>query len=150
MFADDAFDPVLYSWWVPTLGGLAIVLAGLLLWCVLRKPKPSTKPVQTEAEAAKSRSTALGRVQEQYERFEKGEIDLREFHLKVAAIVREFGSQRMGRDMTAMTRAEVEESYPRGGVGVLLRRCEQPSFSRDSKAEARTTMDKVAEVIGKW
>lgn len=150
MFVDDAFAPLLYSWWVPALGLLGIVLAGLLLWWSLRAPRPSTKPVQSSAEAQRSRQTALSRIQAEYERFEAGEIDLRHFHLRVAAILREFGSQRMGRDLTSMTRSEVEAAFPRGGVGILLRRCEQPSFSRDSRAEARTTMNQVSEVVSKW
>lgn len=151
MFVDDAFGPVLYSWWVPTLGLVLLVAAGVWLWLVLRKPKQRPlNPVQTAAQAERSRNTAMGRIDEEYRRFEAGEIDLRTFHLRVAAIVREFGSQRMGRDLTSMSRGEVEKAYPRGGVGVLLRRCEQPSFSRDSKAEARATMNQVSEVIAKW
>lgn len=147
MFVDDAIGPVLYAWWVPALGALALVLAGALLWFALRRP---TATKGTRPSAAFSRATARSRVEEEYARFESGEIDLRTFHLHVAAIVREFGSARMGRDLTAMTRAEVEAAYPRGGVGVLLGRCEQPSFSRDSRAEARATFAQVIEVIARW
>ena len=149
MFVDDAIAPLLYAWWVPALGVLAIALAGLLLWFALRPPK-KRHPRQSAEQAAFSRTTARSRLDEEYARFESGEIDLRTFHLHVAAIVREFGSARMGRDLTAMTRAEVEEAYPRGGVGALLKRCEQPSFSRDSRAEARATFTQVIEVIDRW
>ncbi len=150
MFADDTIGPLLYTWWVPTLGVLAIALAGLLLWFALRPPRQKGGRRQTNAQAASSRATARSRVEEEYARFESGEIDLRTFHLQVAAIVREFGSARMGRDLTAMTRSEVEVAYPRGGVGILLKRCEQPSFSRDSRAEARATLSQVIEVIDRW
>lgn len=151
MFVDDAVPPVLYSWWVPALGALLLVLAALWVWFALRKRTgESPRRMQTEAQAADTRVTFLARFETEYNRFLNDEIDLRDFHLRVANLTREFGTARMGRNILSMSRAEVEEAFPRMGIGVLLRRCEQPSFSRDSRAEAHTTMTKVHEVVERW
>lgn len=144
----DVISPQLYAWWVPALAVAALAVAGVLLWWSLRRRPPRT--VQSPQQAAATRATYLNRFEAEYARFERGELDLRGFHLRVASLVREFGSQRMGRDLTAMSRSEVEEAYPRVGIAVLLRRCEQPSFAPDSRAQARTTMDQVREVVAKW
>lgn len=144
----DVVSPQLYSWWVPVLGVVLLVAAGALLWWALRRRPPHM--AQSAGQATATRATYLQQFEAEYGRFERGEIDLRAFHLRVAALVREFGSQRMSRDLTSMSRAEVEAAYPRVGLAVLLRRCEQPSFARDSRAEARATMDQVREVVSKW
>lgn len=148
----DPLSPVLYSWWVLTLG-IVLVLAAIawILW-VLRRPRQATAAAQMlrDRQAPQVRLSYGQKLDALVQRFRSGEINLREFHLKIAELVREFGSARMGRDLSTMSRGEVEAFYPGSNLGPLLARCEQPSFSRDAAGEAQQTALMAREVIQQW
>lgn len=136
--------PVEYAWWVPALGALLLALAlAWLLWLAHR-----TRPARPDRpQPGGSRTDWRGAVDELHGRFLAGELDLRGLHLGLAALVRAFGTERTGEDLTSMTRAEVAETLPRSGIGELLARYEQPSFARDPHTEARESVDRTLEVI---
>ncbi len=136
--------PVLYAWWVLVLGVLLVGAAiAWLVWMFLRRP-PAAPAGPPPVTASWDR-----RVDALYARFRAGELDLRELHLALARLVREYGSERTGRDLTWMSRAEVAETFPRTGLGPLLARYEQPSFSRDSRVEAETSIRMTREVMAR-
>lgn len=147
----EPLDPVLYSWWVPALAGVLILAAiAWVLW-VLRKPR--TVNFAQMARDRRAPEVRLGygqKLDALVGRFHRGEIDLRAFHLQIAELVREFGSERMGKDMSTMSRGEVESYYPGSNLGPLLARCEHPSFSRDAAGEAHHTEAMAREVIAQW
>jgi len=143
----EAAAPVLYAWWVLAFGVALLLAAAAWLWWVLRRRGEGDAVGRV---AGPVRRTYRVRVDEVYERFTRGEIDLRALHLELARLVREFGSERVGQDLTWMSRGEVAEYHPRTGLGPLLARYEQPSFSRDSRVEAETTMRMTREVIESW
>ncbi|MGM0386091.1 MAG: hypothetical protein ACQERF_08950 [Actinomycetota bacterium] len=141
--------PVTYAWWVPALGTLLLVLAlAWLIWLLHR-----ARPAGPDREGPRTRPARRdwgGAVAELHGRFLRGELDLRGMHLALAGLMREFGSDRSGRDVRSMTRAEVAEELPRSGLGDLLARYEQPSFARDPFVEAQESVDRTLEVISRW
>ena len=147
----EPLDPVLYSWWVLALGILLVLLAlAWILW-VLRRPRSvNYAQLARDRKAPEVRLSYGQKLDALVQRFRSGELDLRTFHLKIAELVREFGSARMGRDLSTMSRGEVESFYPGSNLGPLLARCEQPSFSRDSAGEAQQTALMAREVIAQW
>ncbi|NLI18099.1 MAG: hypothetical protein GX427_04705 [Actinomycetales bacterium] len=139
-----ADGPFPYAWWVLALG-VALVVAALawVAYVLLRRAPGDGSP--------EARDVSWGsRVDLLHDRFRRGEIDLRVLHLELARLIREAGSERVGRDITWMSRAEVAETFPRTGLGPLLARYEDPSFSRDPRAEAETTIRMTREVLARW
>lgn len=137
--------PVLYAWWVPGLGLALLAAAALwLLWLLARARRrgPEAAPVD--------RQSFLARVDGLEDRFARGETDLRGLHLALAALVREFGTARLGRDITPLTRREVDAAFPQTGLGELLGRFEQPSFAQSPEVEAATSLRRTREAVGSW
>lgn len=137
--------PVTYAWWVPALGAVLLVTAvALLLWLASRARTVGPDRERT----ARGRTDWWGAVETLHARFLAGELDLRGLHLALAHLVRGFGTERTGTDLTSMTRGEVAEGFP--AAGELLARFEQPSFARDPRTEARESVDRTLEVISGW
>lgn len=145
----EPVDPAPYSWWVPALGALLLIVVALWLIHVLRGRRSQT-PQTAYQDVPRLRSGFGDRLDQVHTAFMRGEIDLRELHLQVAEIVRGFGSGRVGRDLTPMSRGEVAAFMPGSVLAELLQRCEQPSFSRDPAAEAEHTIGLAREVITSW
>ena len=104
-----------------------------------------------------------------------GELDLRDLHLELAALLRGFAEARSGEEITTATVSEildmaatagprsVEErrrsvrqagrpldTNPLGHIGELLAVWEQPSFDREPQAAAQEALTHAREVITQW
>ena len=144
----DPALPVSYAWWVPVLGFL--LLAAAIAWVVFVLWRPRTPRPAGPEDAGRLRASFGEQLEGAYGAFRRGEITLRDLHLQVAGIIRSFGSRRVGRDLTALSRREAQAYLPGSGLGELLERCEEPSFARDPAAEAEQTMGLAREVMARW
>ena len=109
------------------------------------------------------------------QRWDGGELDLRELHLELSALLRGFAEARSGEEITTATVSEildmaattgprsVEErrrsvreagrpldANPLGHVGELLAMWEQPSFDREPEAAAQEALTHAREVVIQW
>ena len=109
------------------------------------------------------------------QRWDGGELDLRELHLELSALLRGFAEARSGGEITTATVSEildmaattgprsVEErrrsvreagrpldANPLGHVGELLAMWEQPSFDREPEAAAQEALTHAREVVTQW
>ena len=109
------------------------------------------------------------------QRWDGGELDLRELHLELSALLRGFAEARSGEEITTATVSEildmaattgprsVEErrrsvreagrpldANPLGHVGELLAMWEQPSFDREPEAAAQEALTHAREVVTQW
>ena len=109
------------------------------------------------------------------QRWDGGELDLRELHLELSALLRGFAEARSGEEITTATVSEildmaattgprsVEErrrsvreagrpldANPLGHVGELLAMWEQPSFDREPQAAAQEALTHAREVVTQW
>ena len=109
------------------------------------------------------------------QRWDGGELDLRELHLELSALLRGFAEARSGEEITTATVSEildmaattgprsVEErrrsvreagrpldANPLGHVGELLAMWEQPSFDREPQAAAQEALTHAREVVTRW
>ena len=109
------------------------------------------------------------------QRWDGGELDLRELHLELSALLRGFAEARSGEEITTATVSEildmaattgprsVEErrrsvreagrpldANPLGHVGELLAMWEQPSFDREPEAAAQQALTHAREVVTQW
>ena len=109
------------------------------------------------------------------QRWDGGELDLRELHLELSALLRGFAEARSGEEITTATVSEildmaatagpssVEERRrsvraagrpldinPLGHVGELLAVWEQPSFDREPQAAAQEALTHAREVVTRW
>ena len=118
----------------------------------------------------------MGRASYQIaQRWDGGELDLRDLHLELAALLRGFAEARSGEEITTATVSEildmaatagprsVEErrrsvrqagrpldTNPLGHIGELLAVWEQPSFDREPQAAAQEALTHAQEVITQW
>ncbi|HZK05986.1 MAG TPA: hypothetical protein VFC82_09090 [Actinomycetaceae bacterium] len=146
----DPASPAAYSWWVPALGAVLVLLVIAWLVFVLRRPRAVPEGKKRDREAGELRAEYGRRLEDYYVQYTAGTLTLRDFHLEVAGLVRGFGTERMGRDLAWMSRGEVVEYFPGSDLGELLARCEQPSFSHDPDAEAAQTFGMAQGVITEW
>ena len=109
------------------------------------------------------------------QRWDGGELDLRELHLELSALLRGFAEARSGEEITTATVSEildmadtagprsVEErrrsvrqagrpldTNPLGHVGELLAVWEQPSFDREPESAAEEALNLAREVVTQW
>jgi hypothetical protein avisC_04282 len=109
------------------------------------------------------------------QRWDGGELDLRELHLELSALLRGFAEARSGEEITTATVSEildmaattgprsVEErrrsvreagrpldANPLGHVGELLAMWEQPSCDREPEAAAQEALTHAREVVTQW
>lgn len=142
-------DPLPYDLWVPILG---FVLVGLALaWLVYMLWKPGDRRQRRrDQNAPQVRATYGQRLDGLLASFQQGQLDLRQYHLEVGKLIRDFGSARQGRDLTTMSRSEIAGLLPGSKLGELLGRIEQPSFDRDPNAMAQQTHAMAREVIVEW
>lgn len=146
---EDLLPPEAYSAWVPVLGGvLLLAVAGWYAFVLLstrrdRTPEPGPLSPDGRARYVQDVDAAL-------ESYRRGEEDLRGLHLELARIMRDFASERIGRDVRSWTAGDIAGYDPTARLGDLLRLWEEPSFARRSEAEAVTAAERAREVIRQW
>lgn len=172
--------PVLMPLWMIIV---AVVLALLVVAWLVRAFLVTRRDTSLEAGgvpmAPEARERWVARVEEAAKRFAEGDADLRGLHLELAAALRGFASARSGEDIDSATVREILDmadtagprsvearlravlrlgrpldSNPLGHVGELLGVWEEPSFGRESQADARKAadeaLDQAREVVTRW
>ncbi|MFC4554643.1 hypothetical protein [Georgenia faecalis] len=145
----DLIGPQAYAWWVPALGAaLLLAVAGWYTWVLLstRRDRVAEAPVM----GLDRRATYAQAVATTLQRYRAEELDLRALHLELARTMRAFASERIGRDVSSWTRADVATFDPTRQIGELLAVWEEPSFARRSDAEAEEAAARAGEVIRSW
>ena len=150
MFSADALlAPQAYTWWVPAVGGaLLLAVAAWYAWVLLstrHEHEPKVPPMDPAGRARYERA-----VEEIFASYHSDDLDLRGLHLELARNMRAFASERIGRDVSSWTRADVATYDPTRRVGDLLAVWEEPSFARRSDAEATAATEQAREVIRQW
>lgn len=143
--------PSMYSWWVPSLGVLALgLVAGWLFW-VLRSTRAEPEaPKKSKPASQSTREGYAGQISEALGRYHSGEFDLRALHLELAKIMRAYASERIGKDVSTWTRRDVSEYDPTSRLGELLEVWEEPSFAEESDAEAEAAARAATRVVMDW
>lgn len=146
----DPFPPAAYSTWV-WVTGLALI-AGIIAWYwwVGRHTRPRPAPDMPESHWVSLRKKALGRIDHVEGQYRAGNTDLRSLHLELNTILRQFATERLGRDAMWMTAAEIGEFQGGRPVADLLARFEEPAFAFDSDAQAMAGTASAREVISTW
>ena len=170
------WPPVLMPIWmvIVMIIGILLVSAWLLRTFLVTRRDTSLE-VGDIPMAPRERRQWGDRLTEIAQRWESGELDLRELHLELAALLRGFAEARSGEEITTATVSEildmadtagprsVEErrrsvrqagrpldTNPLGHVGELLAVWEQPSFDREPQAAAQEALTHAREVITQW
>ena len=161
--------PVLMPIWmvIVMVVGLLLVIAWLLRTFLVTR-RDTSQEVGDIPMAPRERRQWGERLGEISQRWDNGELDLRELHLELAALLR-------GEEITTATVSEildmaatagpssVEErrrsvraagrpldANPLGHVGELLAVWEQPSFDREPQAAAQEALTHAREVVTQW
>ncbi|QTE28121.1 hypothetical protein [Pengzhenrongella sicca] len=164
MPSDELYPPVAYSWWVPALGALLLLL--VVAWFVLvvwrtRRAAPTdvvvdaTKPADAPSRARVDpyralRDAHLARLDDVARRSKAGAISSRDAHLELSVIARSFGTARMGVDMTVLTVREVRALGGAIRMSALLDRLSPGAFAPRSKRTVSASTDRAREVIDTW
>ena len=139
--------------WVLVVGLLLIVAAVawivVVLWMTSRA-RERRRGGQLVPMADAMRQGYLDSVARHYAEYEAGDLDLRGLHLRLAATMREFVSERIGRDVSSWTVRDVGAYDRTSRIGGLLGHWEEPSFAYRSTAEALAARDAAVEVISTW
>lgn len=152
----DLLPPEAYTWWVPALGVLLLLLVAAWYVFVHRWTDPARVAERSRRRRAPApmsnnlRQRFAAEVDEHHGRYSEGEYDLRELHLELSRTMREFASERIGTDVRAWTRGDVAGYDPTRRIGGLLAQWEEPSFAVRSDAEAAESAQHAKEVIAQW
>ncbi|MPV38885.1 hypothetical protein [Georgenia subflava] len=151
----DVLPPEAYTWWVPVLGLVLLLLVAAWYVFVHRWTDPARVARRRSRREAPGPMTPSMRqryaaeVDQHFERYER-EHDLRALHLELARTMREFASERIGTDVRAWTRGDIAGYDPTRRVGDLLSHWEEPSFAVRSDAEAAASAAHAKEVVAQW
>ena len=142
-----------YPWWVLVLGvvliALAVVWLAFVLWLTSARRERS-HAAQPPTMGDEQRRRFVAEVEEHYQAYQAGALDLRALHLKLARTMRAFVSERVSRDVRSWTVRDISGHDPTARAGGLLRVWEEPSFAHRSDAEALHARDGALEVIHRW
>lgn len=168
--------PVLMPIWmvVVMIIGLLLVTAWVLRTFLVTR-RDTSREVGDIPMAPRERRQWGERLGEISQRWDSGELDLRELHLELAVLLRGFAEARSGEEITTATVSEildmaatagprsVEErrrsvreaghpldTNPLGYIGELLAVWEQPSFDREPQAAAQEALTHTREVVTRW
>ena len=159
---DDVVAPLDFSaWW--TITGIALIVA-IAAWLVFvfvhtrHRPTeaalPATPPPAAYAAGGDPfvdlRLKYLAQVDEAERAFADQEIDVRELHLRLSAIVREFAGLRRGVDTSVMTLTDIEHLTGAGRLANLIAAYYHPSFSQHSDGSGAESLDGARTVISSW
>lgn len=151
----DIYAPEPYAWWVLWLGIVSVSVAIIWLGWILirlrmrREPKglldePTLADISTEMH-----QRYWQQIQEVAQGYRRGEIDLRDVHLSLSALMRALATERSGIDLEVATTGEIKTRFKQWpALGTFLERCEAPSFGPQSGKEfTEETLRQAEEVI---
>ena len=159
---DEIVAPLGFSvWWTITGIALIVAIAAWLVFVFIHTRHRPTEAALTSAppQAAYAaggdpfvdlRLKYLAQVDEADRAFHTQEIDVRELHLRLSAIVREFAGLRRGVDTTVMTLTDIEHLAGAGRLANLIAGYYQPAFSRVSTDSGAESLDGARTVISAW
>ena len=164
MPSDELYPPVAYSWWVPALGLLLLLLVVAWFIVVFRRtrrvaptdavddaPRHADVPSRARVDPYRAlRDVHLARLGDVERRRAAGEISSREAHLELSAIARSFGTARTGTDMTVLTVREVRALGGASRMSALLDRLSPGAFAPRSKRTVSTSIAQARAVIDTW
>lgn len=146
----EPIPPVPYSTWVWVVG-LALIAAIILwFWWVRYFTRPRPAPDLPDSHWTSVRTATLSRIEHVESEYRNGNTDLRSLHLELNTILREFASERLGRDAMWMSSMDIRKFDGADRVADLLAQFEEPSFSFDSSAQAFAATGRAREVITTW
>ncbi len=148
--AESLLPPEAYSTWVPVLGGVLLLAVAAWYAFVLLSTRRPAKAKDPGPMSRDGRGRYEADVEGAIAAYHRGEHDLRALHLELARIMRDFASERIGRDVRSWTAREIGDFDPTARLGDLLHLWEEPSFARRSDAEAETAAQRAREVIRQW
>ena len=124
--------PVLMPIWmvIVMVVGLLLVTAWLLRTFLVTR-RDISQEVGDIPMAPRERRQWGERLGEISQRWDNGELDLRELHLELAALLRGFAEARSGEEITTATVSE-------------------PSFDREPQAAAQEALTHAREVVTQW
>ena len=162
MPTDDIVAPLGFSaWWIVTGIVLIVAIAAWLVFVFVHTRHRPTASASTTAPPPATyaaggdpfvdlRLKYLAQVDEADRAFQAHEIDVRELHLRLSAIVREFAGLRRGVDTTVMTLTDIEHLAGAGRLANLIAAYYQPAFSRVSADSGAQSLDGARTVISSW
>ncbi|WP_125775489.1 hypothetical protein [Antribacter gilvus] len=169
MPGDELLPPVGYSgWW--TAAGLGLILLSLaLVAAVIWFTRASA--AEKEAQRFAVPPAAGGRhhldphagIRDKYtrtlselrQRYESGELDRRAVHHALAREMRAFAAERLDRDVSTLTLAQIAELDGAKKLTDLISRYYRPEFAEDDDPSVRrmkvdTSFDRAQEVVREW
>lgn len=149
--APTPLPPVGAPTWVWVLG-LALV-AGVACWYLALAWFTRTRRTPPRASASR-----LERLRAEHRRaleaagaeYAEGTRDLRALHLELGQVLRSYATGRTGVDAASLTAAEVGRLPGARDAAAALAAWAEPSFARESDAEATAALARAREVIDAW
>ncbi len=154
MLVAEIVPPMLYSWFWPVLGVVAILLvaAWFLLVPLLSRLFTRVRPVQAFARprpAARGYAGTLAEIDEVERAALADEISIREAHLRLSELVRSFASEGKAYDARTMTLTELRDH----GMTIVAEAVAQfypIAFQEDELTELGTAPQVAREAVRAW
>lgn len=149
---NDPVAPASFATWVWIVGLALLVLIGAWYWWVFyfTRERPATDDAGGRDRWSGLRKETLAEVDAAEERYREGQSDLRNLHLDLNHILREFANGRLRMDTSSLTVNELAGLEGTDRLSNLLTEYEEPAFASDSDAEALAGCENARAVIREW
>lgn len=146
-------DPPQYSIAWVILAVLCVIVVVVLVVATLRitrgvVERAAYKDRPTDVEGLKAEflraTNAVG------SRFDAGDLDARDAHRELTAVMRRFVRRTTGHDVTSQDVATLVADERTRAVGSLIADLYEPEFARASDQELETSLQRAREVIRAW
>jgi len=149
---NEPVPPAAYSTWVWIVGLVLLALIAAWYWFVFyhTRKRPARDESGRGDAYASLRTSSLKEVDAAETRYREGEADLRNLHLDLNHILREFASGRLRMDASSLTVGELATLEGTDRLTDLLADYQEPAFAADSDAQALAATQHARAVISQW
>ena len=149
---NEPVPPAAYSTWVWIVGLVLLALIGAWYWFVFyhTRKRPAEDAGGRGDRYASLRTSSLAEVDAAETRYREGESDLRNLHLDLNHILREFAGGRLRMDASSLTVNELAQLEGTDRLTDLLTDYQEPAFAADSDAQALGATRSARAVISQW
>lgn len=155
MLADDKIVPPVQYEVLWLILGIALLVA-IAAWLVFlfRSTRKKLTPAEMIAKGkdpyVKYRKKYISQMESIDQQYRSGQLGVRELHLSLSALVRQFAQETRGINAETATLSDLRKASGAGPLTDLIEQYYHPEFAENPTADAERSMANAREVISGW